>query len=97
VPQRTIGEFGGESDNWVWPRHTGDFSFVRAYVSKDGKSAPFSADNVPFKPSRFLKINTGGVKENDAAFILGYPGRTFRHYPASFLRYQNEQFMPLTV
>ncbi len=97
VPQRTIGEFGGESDNWVWPRHTGDFSFVRAYVSKDGKSAPYSADNVPFKPSRFLKINTGGVKENDAAFILGYPGRTFRHYPASFLRYQNEQFMPLTV
>lgn len=97
VPQRTIGEFGGESDNWVWPRHTGDFSFVRAYVSKDGKSVPYSAENVPFKPSRYLKINTNGVKENDAAFILGYPGRTFRHYPASFLKYQSEQFMPLTV
>ncbi|MDP4175160.1 MAG: S46 family peptidase [Bacteroidota bacterium] len=94
VPPRSIGEFGGESDNWIWPRHTGDFSFLRAYVSKDGKSASYSKDNVPFKPKRYLKVNANGVDENDFVFILGYPGRTFRHKPSEFLEYQEKYQLP---
>lgn len=94
APPRAIGEFGGESDNWVWPRHTGDFSFLRAYVGKDGKPAPYSKDNVPFKPKKFLKINPNGVKENDFVFILGYPGRTFKHQPSQFLEFQEKYQLP---
>ncbi|MGE5352480.1 MAG: S46 family peptidase [Acidobacteriota bacterium] len=94
VPPRSIGEFGGESDNWVWPRHTGDFSFVRAYVAKDGSPAPYSKDNVPFKPKKFLKVNPNGVNEEDFVFILGYPGRTFRHKPADFLEFQEKYQLP---
>ncbi len=90
VPQRSIGEFGGEDDNWVWPRHTGDFSFVRAYIAPDGSPAEYSADNVPYKPKKFLKVNPNGVDENDFVFILGYPGRTFRHQPSGFLRFDEE-------
>jgi len=95
VPPRSIGEFGGESDNWVWPRHTGDFSFLRAYVGKNGEPAPYSAENVPFRPKKFLKVNATGVKENDAVFILGYPGRTFRHQPAGFMEMQEDFDLPV--
>jgi hypothetical protein len=94
VPPRSIGEFGGETDNWIWPRHTGDFSFLRAYVAPDGSSAEYSENNVPYRPQKFLKINPGGVKENDFVFILGYPGRTYRNYPAWFLDYQQNYFLP---
>ncbi len=97
VPPRYIGEFGAETDNWEWPRHTGDFSIVRAYIGKDGKPAKYSKDNVPFKPNRHLKINPNGTQENDAVFILGYPGRTYRHQPYQFLKYQNDKFMPAVV
>ncbi|MFN5705931.1 MAG: S46 family peptidase, partial [bacterium] len=76
IPQRAIGEFGGESDNWVWPRHTGDFSFLRAYVAKDGSAATYSKENVPYKPKKFLKVNPNGANDGDFVFILGYPGRT---------------------
>jgi len=94
VPPRNIGEFGGESDNWVWPRHTGDFSFVRAYVAPDGSPAEYSKDNIPFKPKRYLKVNPNGVDEGDFIFILGYPGRTFRHQPSQFLMMQQNYSMP---
>lgn len=94
VPPRSIGEFGGEDDNWMWPRHTGDFAFIRAYVSKEGKSASYSRDNVPYKPKKFLKISAAGVSEDDFIFILGYPGRTFRHRPADFISYEEEIRMP---
>ncbi|TNE80784.1 MAG: S46 family peptidase [Bacteroidetes bacterium] len=94
VPPRSIGEFGGESDNWVWPRHTGDFSFMRAYVAADGSAASYSKENVPYKPKEHLQINPNGVKENDFVFILGYPGRTYRNQPAQFLNYQKEHQMP---
>jgi V8-like Glu-specific endopeptidase len=94
VPPRNIGEFGGESDNWVWPRHTGDFSFVRAYVSKDGKPAAYSKENVPFHPKKYLKINPNGIKENDFVFILGYPGRTYKHQPSQFLELQQNYQLP---
>ena len=97
VPARSIGEFGGETDNWVWPRHTGDFSFMRAYVAPDGSSAKYSKENVPYKPKKFLKINPKGVEENDFVFILGYPGRTFRNRPAQFIRYQQEYQLPYTA
>src|SRR5690606_29138730 len=94
IPRQNIGEFGGETDNWVWPRHTGDYSFLRAYVNKDGKSAPYSQDNVPYQPKKHLKVNPNGVKENDFTFILGYPGKTFRHRPAQYIKYQQDYLLP---
>lgn len=94
VPNRQIGEFGGETDNWVWPRHTGDFAFLRAYVGKDGKPAKYSKDNVPYTPKKFLKVNPKGTDEEDFVFILGYPGRTFRHRPAEFIEYQQKFVLP---
>jgi hypothetical protein len=79
APPSGVGKFGGDTDNWMWPRHTGDYGFYRGYVSRDGKSAEFSKDNVPYKPKHFLKIATEGVKEGDFIMALGYPGRTNRH------------------
>ena len=79
APPSGVGKFGGDTDNWMWPRHTGDYGFYRAYVSKDGKAAEFSKDNVPYKPKHFLKIAKEGVKEGDFIMALGYPGRTNRH------------------
>jgi hypothetical protein len=94
VPRFTIGNFGGETDNWVWPRHTGDFAFTRAYVAQDGSPAPYSKSNVPYKPKKYLKINPNGVGEEDFVFILGYPGQTFRHRPSQFLEYQEKYQLP---
>lgn len=96
IPRQDIGEFGGETDNWVWPRHTGDFSFLRAYVSPKGASAKYAKENVPYKPKKHLKINPQGVNENDFVFILGYPGRTFRHRPAQYMDYQQKFLLPYT-
>jgi hypothetical protein len=79
APAAGIGNFGGETDNWRWPRHTGDWSFYRAYVGKDGKPASFSKENVPYKPARFLPVQPAGLKEGDLVFVVGYPGRTQRH------------------
>lgn len=79
APAVGIGKFGGDTDNWMWPRHTGDYGFYRAYVSRDGKAAEFSKDNVPYKPKHFLKIAKEGVKEGDFIMAMGYPGRTNRH------------------
>ena len=94
VPPRSIGEFGGENDNWVWPRHTGDFSFLRAYAAADGSPAEYSAANVPYHPKKFLKVNPAGVNEGDFAFILGYPGRTFRHRTSHYMAYEENVRMP---
>ncbi len=94
VPNRQIGEFGGETDNWVWPRHTGDFSFMRAYVAPDGSSAKYAKENVPYKPKKFLRVNPKGTSEEDFVFILGYPGKTFRHRPAQFVAYQEKSVLP---
>ena len=79
APPAGVGKFGGDTDNWMWPRHTGDYGFYRAYVSRDGKAADFSKDNVPYQPTSFLKIAKEGVKEGDFIMALGYPGRTKRH------------------
>ena len=79
APPAGVGKFGGDTDNWMWPRHTGDYGFYRAYVSPDGKAADFSKDNVPYVPKHFLKMAKEGVKEGDFIMALGYPGRTNRH------------------
>lgn len=94
APPQSIGNFGGETDNWVWPRHTGDFSIMRAYVAPDGKAATYSKDNVPYTPKKFLKINPNGVEEGDFVFQLGYPGRTFRHRPSHYMKYQQDHLLP---
>ena len=79
APPEGVGKFGGDTDNWMWPRHTGDYGFYRAYVSKDGKAADFSKDNVPYQNATHLKMAKEGVKEGDFIMALGYPGRTNRH------------------
>ena len=90
APPVSVGNFGGEADNWEWPRHTGDFSFMRVYTAPDGTSATWSEKNVPYRPKRFLRVQQAGVDEGDAVFLLGYPGRTARHRTASFLEYEQE-------
>lgn len=97
APPSSVGNFGGEADNWEWPRHTGDFSFMRAYTAPDGSSATYAAQNVPYRPKRFIQVAPEGVDEGDAVFMLGYPGRTARHKTASFLRYEQDMRLPLTV
>ncbi|GGB54075.1 S46 family peptidase [Shewanella inventionis] len=81
-PAASVGKYGGDIDNWMWPRHTGDFSFYRAYVSKEGKPADFSKDNVPYEPKSFLKVSAKGVSEGDFVMVAGYPGRTNRYRTA---------------
>lgn len=79
APPRSIGDYGGDIDNWMWPRHAGDFSFFRAYVSPDGKSADYDVKNVPYKSKTFLKFSLSGVKENDFQIVMGFPGSTNRY------------------
>jgi hypothetical protein len=97
APPAAVGNFGGELDNWEWPRHTGDFSFLRAYTAPDGSSAEFSPDNIPYTPKRFIQVAPQGVDEEDFVFLLGYPGRTVRHKTASFLRYEQDVRLPAIV
>ncbi len=93
VPPVSIGAYGGELDNWVWPRHSGDFAFLRAYVAPDGSAAEYSEKNVPYKPIKYLNVNPKGANENDFIFVLGYPGRTYRHQPAGFYEYHENYFL----
>jgi hypothetical protein len=86
APPQSIGNYGGDIDNWMWPRHTGDFTYLRVYVSKDNVGVEYSKDNVPYKPSAYLKISTEGVNEGDFTFIMGYPGRTYRNYTLSEMK-----------
>ena len=79
APPNATGDFGGEVDNWTWPRHSGDYSFLRAYVGPDGKPADHSPSNVPYRPDRWLRIASTPLKEGDFTMVLGYPGRTFRY------------------
>ena len=97
APPSSVGAFGGDVDNWEWPRHTGDFSFMRAYVAPDGSSAEYSTDNVPYKPKKFIQVEPNGVGEGDFVFLLGYPGRTARHKTSAFLKYEEETRLPFIV
>lgn len=78
APPSSIGKFGADTDNWMWPRHTGDFSLFRVYATKDGKPSNPSPDNVPYKPKNYFKVSLKGIQEGDFAMVLGYPGRTYR-------------------
>ena len=97
APADGIGVFGGETDNWRWPRHTGDWSFVRAYVAKDGKPAAFSKDNVPFQPRHWLRIAKEGIKPGELVFVAGYPGRTQRHQTFAQVKETTEWSMPRSI
>lgn len=87
APPQDLGNYGGDVDNWMWPRHTCDFTFIRAYVSPDNTGADYSLDNVPYKPKSVLTISLEGLKEGDFSFVMGYPGRTYRNYSLSELEY----------
>lgn len=80
TPPTSIGKFGGDTDNWMWPRHTGDFSVFRVYADANGNPAPYSDKNVPLRPKRWFKISLKGVQENDYAMMMGFPGRTNKYY-----------------
>lgn len=85
APPRDLGNYGGDIDNWMWPRHTCDFAFFRAYVSKDNIGVDYSPDNIPYQPKSILKISLEGFQEDDFSFVMGFPGRTYRNYTLSEL------------
>ena len=96
-PPSNIGKFGGDTDNWVWPRHTGDFSVFRVYADKDGHPAAYSKDNVPYKPAKHLEITLKGAEEGDFAFVFGYPARTNEYLPAVAVDQEANLIDPITV
>ncbi len=94
APPRNIGVFGGDPDNFEWTRHTGDFTFLRAYVAPDGSPAEYSPNNVPYHPRRYLTINIGGLKDNDFVFVLGFPGGTTRYRESQSIQYARDANFP---
>ncbi len=95
APPESIGNYGADIDNWMWPRHVGDFAFVRAYVAPDGSSAEYSQDNVPYKPGKYLPISSQGVSEGDLTLMIGYPGRTHRYASSYELSHLLKEYYPL--
>ena len=94
APPSSIGKFGGDTDNWMWPRHTGDFSVFRVYAGPDNKPAPYSPNNVPFQPKQFLTVSTQGAAEGDFTFVYGFPGRTSEYITSDAVRYLVEMSNP---
>src|SRR6187431_1669632 len=97
APPESVGKFGGDTDNWEWPRHTGDFSIFRVYATKDGKPADYSEDNVPLKPKHFLPVSIKGIKNGDYAMIYGYPGGTNRYETSYGIKLKTEIENPSLV
>ena len=97
TPPESVGKFGGDTDNWEWPRHTGDFSVFRVYATRDGKPADYSKENIPFKPKHFLPVSLKGVKNGDFAMIYGYPGGTNRYETSYGIKLKNEIDNPALV
>jgi hypothetical protein len=97
APPKNIGFFGGDPDNFEWPRHCGDFTFMRVYVGPDGKPAAYSTGNVPFKPKKFLPLSVSGVKEGDFMMVMGYPGSTRRYRESYSVAYNQEISMPFRI
>jgi hypothetical protein len=97
APPSDIGKFGGDTDNWMWPRHTGDFSIFRVYSAPDGSPADYSEENVPLKPRHYLPISIAGVKKDDFAMIWGYPGGTNRYMTSYGVQYNLDVFSPTIV
>ncbi|MEG0656531.1 MAG: S46 family peptidase, partial [Mucinivorans sp.] len=87
APPSAIGKFGGDTDNWIWPRHTGDFSIFRIYADKNGRGADYSPENVPYHPEKYFTINASGVKEGDFVMVYGFPARTQQFLHSSAVRY----------
>ncbi|WP_196139001.1 S46 family peptidase [Aliikangiella sp. G2MR2-5] len=96
APAKSVGKYGGDIDNWMWPRHTGDYSFYRAYVGKDGKPADYSEDNVPYQPKHHLKVSAKSVDDGDYIMVIGYPGRTNRYRTAGEVKNTFTESYPLT-
>ncbi|MDD2419554.1 MAG: S46 family peptidase [Bacteroidales bacterium] len=94
APPSSIGKFGGDTDNWMWPRHTGDFSLFRIYAGKDNKPAAYSKDNVPYVPKKYFTLSTKGVQEGDFTLVYGYPGRTQQYIHSEAVRYIMETSNP---
>ncbi len=86
APPKDLGNFGGDIDNWMWPRHTCDFTFLRAYVSPENTGIEYDPDNIPYKPHAVLKISLEGLKDGDFTFVMGYPGRTYRNFTTAELQ-----------
>ncbi len=86
APPSAIGKFGGDTDNWVWPRHTGDFSLFRVYADRENEPAAYSADNVPYKPTYHFPVSLNGVKEDDFTMVFGYPARTQEYAPSNNIK-----------
>ena len=97
APPSCIGKFGGDTDNWVWPRHTGDFSVFRIYADKDNKPAKYSKNNVPYKPKYFFPISLKGVKEDDFTFVFGYPGTTEHFTISDGVKQITEEENPIAI
>ena len=97
APPSSVGKFGSDTDNWVWPRHTGDFSIFRIYADKEGNPADYAADNVPYHPIRFLPVSIDGVKEGDFTMVYGFPGRTDEYLPEAGVRQVAEVLDPAKV
>ncbi len=97
APPSAIGKFGGDTDNWMWPRQTGDFSMLRVYSDKDGKPAVYSKDNVPYHPKHFLPVSIAGIKKDDFAMIMGYPGKTDRYLTSAGVQLAIDQTNPAIV
>ena len=97
APPSSIGKFGGDTDNWMWPRHTGDFSIFRIYAGPDNEPAEYSEDNVPYRPKKYFKIATGGVQEGDFTFIYGFPGSTREYVTSDEVRYIGEISDPAKI
>ncbi len=97
APPSMIGNYGGEIDNWMWPRHSGDFTLLRVYAGPDGKPADYAQDNEPLTPERWLEINPAGVQDGDFVSVLGYPGHTDRYLPLPEVERQLEQALPAKV
>lgn len=97
APPSSIGKFGSDTDNWVWPRHTGDFSLFRIYADKNNRPAAYSKDNVPYKPKHFFPISITGLKENDFTMVMGYPGRTTEYLPSVAVNQIVETLNPAKV
>ena len=97
APADSVGKYGGDIDNWMWPRHTGDFAFYRAYVGADGSSKDYAKDNVPYKPKHFLNVSARGLHEKDFVMVAGYPGSTARYTRASQVEYYFNYAYPTFV
>ncbi len=97
APPSSIGKFGGDTDNWIWPRHTGDFSVFRIYASKDNEPAAYSPNNVPYRPGKFFTVSAGGVGEGDFTMIYGFPGNTQEYILSDAVRYIAERSDPAKI